>query len=195
MSNSRHLRSSKWPQVRPTRHTRWLASGAAWPGGLVAAHRHLCRRGSSLRRDERVRPLTSAGSSDGGSHSEAELTPTPSLLLGGGGGATNTMSLSSAELLLPTFWGALVLKGTGDGRAAIFSHIKDRNPFNYGHANLHLAKTANYMSGGHSVIQNNCRRIFIYSLWAPPPQSPWLQLERVQADLHWVTAHPCECES
>lgn len=53
--------------------------------------------------------------------------------------------------------------------ALLFSnHIKDRNPLNYDHAHLHPAKTANYMSGGHSVIQNNCHYTFIYSFFAPP---------------------------
>lgn len=66
------------------------------------------------------------------------------------------------------FLGALVLKGNRDGSSAIFNHIKDRNPLNYDHANLHPAKTANYMSGGHSVIQNNCHYIFIYSFYATP---------------------------
>lgn len=50
--------------------------------------------------------------------------------------------------------------------SAILSHIKDRNPLNYDHANLHPAKTANYMSGGHSVIRNNCHYTFIYSFYA-----------------------------
>lgn len=61
-----------------------------------------------------------------------------------------------------------MLKGNRDGSSAIFNHIKDRNPLNYDHANLHPAKTANYMSGGHSVIQNNCHYIFIYSFYATP---------------------------
>lgn len=52
--------------------------------------------------------------------------------------------------------------------SAILRHIKDRNPLNYDHANLHPAKTANYMSGGHSVIRNNCHYTFIYSFYATP---------------------------
>lgn len=72
------------------------------------------------------------------------------------------------ELLLSMFLGASVLEGNKDGCLAILSHIKDRNPLNYDHANLHPAKTANYMSGGHSVIRNNCHYTFIYSFFAPP---------------------------
>lgn len=43
---------------------------------------------------------------------------------------------------------------------------KDRNPFNYNHANLHLPEAANYMSGGHPVIQNG-HYTFMYSFYPP----------------------------
>lgn len=66
------------------------------------------------------------------------------------------------------FLGALVLKGNKDGCSAILNHIKDRNPLNYDHANLHPAKTANYMSGGHSVIRT-IAIILLYIHSMPPP--------------------------
>lgn len=81
----------------------------------------------------------------------------------------NPMSLFwFTELLFQMFLGALVLKGNKDGCSAILNHIKDRNPLNYDHANLHPPKRANYMSGGHSVIRNNCYYTFIYSFCATP---------------------------
>lgn len=93
------------------------------------------------------------------------------------------------------FLGALLLKGNKDGCPAILNHIKDRNPLNYDHANLQPAKTANYMSGGHSVIRNNCHYTFIYSFYATPPQ-PWLQFEKkIQPNLHLITVHHHEFAS
>lgn len=83
------------------------------------------------------------------------------------------------------FLGALVLKGNRDGSSAIFNHIKDRNPLNYDHANLHPAKTANYMSGGHSVIQNNCHYIFIYSFYATPFNYHGYNLKRFSQTFIW----------
>lgn len=50
----------------------------------------------------------------------------------------------------------LVLKRIRGKKIFCFQSQKDRNPFNYDHANPHLSKAANYMSGGHPVIQKTC---------------------------------------
>lgn len=50
------------------------------------------------------------------------------------------------------------------------------------------------MSGGHSVIQNNCHYIFIYSFYATPINYHGYNLKRIQANLHLITAHQCEFE-
>lgn len=87
------------------------------------------------------------------------------------------------------FSGALVLEGNTDGCFAILNHIKDRNPLNYDHANLHPAKTANYMSGGHSVIRNNCHYTFIYSFFAPSSITMVTVRKKTRPNLHLITVH------
>lgn len=58
----------------------------------------------------------------------------------------------------------LVLKRIRGKKIFCFQSQKDRNPFNYDHANPHLSKAANYMSGGHPVIQKTCHYFRCHTL-------------------------------
>lgn len=95
-------------------------------------------------------------------HSEAEPSPSPLSLRRGREPCRHSGLLSggSERSRSPA-------EGARDGRAVTFHHTEDRNPFNYDHANLQLAKTANYTSGGHAVIQNNCHYNFMCSQCRP----------------------------
>lgn len=86
-----------------------------------------------------------------------------------------------------------MLKEQGRG-AATFNRTEDRNPFNYDHANPHLAKAANYSQEDTQSFRTIVI-IFLYTHSVPPPQLPWLQVERIQANLRLITAHQCEFES
>lgn len=58
----------------------------------------------------------------------------------------------------------LVLKKIRGRKISCFQSQKDRNPFNYDHANPHLSKAANYMSGGHPAIPKSCHYFSCHTL-------------------------------